>query len=477
MPTSYPMTIEDTPVYGTGTFEVGNPATGTIFAQAPEASQEDVNRALSAALRAWDGWQADRSARAAALQAIAQVLRANQDEIARTITCEMGKPLRHATGEVLGAAAYFDYYASLELPVTTIRHDDKVHVELRHKPVGPVAAITPWNGPIILMASKVAAALSAGNPVVLKPSPYSPVSSLLVGQLVRGLLPPGVFAVLTGSGDLGRWLSEHPLVRKVSFTGSVEVGKRVAAGAAADLKRVTLELGGNDPAIALDDVDAEDFASRITSAALSNAGQICIAPKRIYVPSSRYDEVVDAFVAAVRAVRVGNGLDPETVMGPVVNQTQLDFVSGLVVDAQRAGGKAIIGDAPADQGGTFYPPTLITGVGEGCRVVDEEQFGPVIPVIRYESVDDAVSQANGTMYGLGSSVWSADLDRAAAVADRLQAGHSWINTHFASVGPGQALAGVKWSGIGIEGGPWGLEQFADPHLRYVNLVTSASEAS
>jgi acyl-CoA reductase-like NAD-dependent aldehyde dehydrogenase len=423
---------------------------------------------MAAALRAQPEWRADRELRVKTVEAIADVIAANTEQIGRTITCEMGKPLPQAMYEATAAAAYFRYYAGLELPTTVIRDDESVRVELRRKPIGPVAAITPWNGPIILMAAKLAAALAAGNPVILKPSPASPVSSLLFGELVRDLMPPGVLAVLTGSGDIGRWVTEHPAIRKVTFTGSIPVGKQVAIAAARDLKRVTLELGGNDPVIALDDVDAGAFAETVVQRALVNAGQICIAPKRIYVPAERYDEVADAFAASARSVQVGNGLDPNSAMGPVANQAQFDFVTGLLEDVARTGGRVISGSAPTDGRGTFLPPTVVTGVGRGSRVVDEEQFGPVIPLIAYRDVDDAVEQANDTMYGLGASVWSADVERAEAVADRIEAGHTWVNTHFASLGPEQPLLGVKWSGVGIEGGPWGLEAFTDAHLRYVH---------
>ncbi len=461
------MTLDGQGVDGAGTFEVRNPATGVVFAQVPEASPAQVDEALDAALRAQADWRSDRALREKTLNALADVLTAHAGEIGRTITCEMGKPLPQATYEATAAAAYFRYYAGLELPVAVIRDDESVRVELRRKPVGPVAAITPWNGPIILMAAKVAAALAAGNPVILKPSPVSPVSSLLFGELVRNIVPPGLLAVLTGSGDIGRWITEHPAVRKVTFTGSIPVGKQVAIAAARDLKRVTLELGGNDPVIALDDVDAGGFAEKVVGRALINAGQICIAPKRIYVPAGRHDEFADAFAAAVGGVQVGNGLDPKTVMGPVSNRNQYDFVAGLVEDAERSGGRVVRGTAPTDGRGTFLPPMVVTGVGRGSRIVDEEQFGPVIPLIAYRDVDDAVEQANDTMYGLGASVWSADEERAEVVADRVEAGHTWVNTHFASLGPEQALVGVKWSGMGIEGGPWGMEAFTDPHLRYV----------
>ncbi|GAA0985691.1 aldehyde dehydrogenase family protein [Acrocarpospora macrocephala] len=477
MAINYTMTLNGRQAEGVGTFGVRNPATGEVFAEVPEASATQVDQAMSAALRIPAEWRTDRELRAKALHEVAAVMRVHAEDLARAITCEMGKPLAHAMREVAGGAAYFDYYADLDLPVTTIRDDGKVRLELRRRPVGPVAAITPWNGPIILMAAKVAPALAAGNPVILKPSPYSPVSALTFGDLVRELLPPGVFAVLTGSGDLGRWVTEHPAVRKVTFTGSIAVGKQVAVAAARDLKRVTLELGGNDPVIALDDVDAQQFAERVATLALVNAGQICIAPKRIYVPASRHDEIVDALVASVRGVRVGDGLDPGTVMGPIANKAQHEFVAGLVREVHDAGGQVISGQAPDVRGGHYYPPTVVTGVGKGMRVVDEEQFGPVIPVIRYTDVHDAIEQANSTMYGLGSSVWSADLARAEAIADRLEAGTSWINTHFASIGPEQTLSGVKWSGIGVEGGRWGLEEFTDPHLRYVDLAAATSHTS
>ncbi|MFC4913864.1 aldehyde dehydrogenase family protein [Actinomadura gamaensis] len=456
----YTMTIGGRAVEASGTFGVVDPSTGEVAEQAPDATREQLDAAMDAAQAARAGWRADEKARREALRAAADVLFARSEEIGRVITLEQGKPLKDATTEAIGAGVWLKYFADLELPREVIQDDDAAFVEVVRRPLGVVAAITPWNFPLLLAAWKLGPALLAGNTVVLKPSPYTPLSSLLLGEALRDVLPPGVLNVVSGGDELGAWMTAHPVPRKISFTGSVATGKRVAASAAPDLKRVTLELGGNDPAILLDDVDPAAVADRLFGAAFMNNGQVCSAVKRVYAPEAIYDDVVEALAARAREARVGAGTAEGVEYGPINNRPQFERVSELVADAIAGGAKAAAGGRPMDRPGYFFEPTILAGVADGVRIVDEEQFGPALPVIAYRDLDEAVARANGTHFGLSGSVWGGDADRAAEVAGRLECGTSWVNTHLA-LGPHQPFGGFKWSGVGVENGPWGLYGFTE----------------
>jgi acyl-CoA reductase-like NAD-dependent aldehyde dehydrogenase len=274
-----------------------------------------------------------------------------------------------------------------------------------------------------------------------------------------------VVNVVSGSDTLGAWMTEHPAVRKISFTGSVATGKRVALAAAPDLKRITLELGGNDPAIVLDDADVSAIADGIFWGSFSNSGQICSAIKRVYVPRSLHGALVDALADRARAVKVCDGREEGAQLGPISTRPQFERVCGLVRDALARGAKAAAGGAPLEGPGNFFAPTVLTDVEDGVRIVDEEQFGPALPVIAYRDLEDAVARANRTHFGLAGSVWSADPDRAAKVASRLECGTAWVNTHLIQ-GPSQPFGGFKWSGIGVENGPWGLAGFCELQTLY-----------
>ncbi|OAA27876.1 NAD-dependent aldehyde dehydrogenase [Frankia sp. EI5c] len=447
------------------TFGVVNPATGAVHADAPDCSREQLDSAFDSAAKAFTDWRRDEAARRAALAAGAELLRAATDRIAPVLTAEQGKPLAAAVVEVRGAAHWLKYFSRLELPREVIQDDARARVEVVRRPMGVVAAITPWNFPVMLASWKIGPALLAGNTMVLKPSPYTPRSTLLMAEVLAEALPPGVLNAVSGSDELGRWMTAHPVPRKISFTGSVATGKHIAASAAPDLKRVTLELGGNDAAILLDDVDPAAITEKIFQGAFGNSGQVCSAIKRLYVPESRHDEIVDALAARAAAARLGDGLDPGTELGPVQNRPQFERVGGLVAEALRGGAKAVAGGGPLDGPGFFFQPTVLTGAAEGTRIVDEEQFGPALPVLTYRDVDEAVARANATMFGLSGSVWSADPDRAEAVADQLDCGTAWVNAHVA-LGPNQPFGGFKWSGIGVENGPWGLAGFTETQVRY-----------
>jgi acyl-CoA reductase-like NAD-dependent aldehyde dehydrogenase len=456
----FTMTIDGQAAPTAATFDVLNPATNDVYAQAPECSKEQLDAAMESSAKAFRDWRADENARRDALRQAAGILLGASGDVAPILTAEQGKPLSDANLEIFAAGMWLQYYADLEVPREVIQDDDSAFVEVVRKPLGVVAAITPWNFPVTLASWKIAPALLAGNTMVLKPSPFTPLSTLKIGELLRDVFPPGVFNIVSGGDGLGSWMTSHPVPRKISFTGSVATGKKVAAAAAPDLKRTTLELGGNDPAILLDDVDAAEVADRVYRYAFANNGQICSAIKRVYVPEGIYDEVVDALATHARAAKVGDGTDPETQLGPINNRPQYDRVSELVADALKGGARAVAGGKPIDSPGTFFEPTILADITDGTRIVDEEQFGPALPVIPYREIDDAVERANATHFGLSGSVWSGDADRAAEVAERLECGTAWVNTHLA-LAPHQPFGGAKWSGLGVENGTWGLYGFTE----------------
>jgi acyl-CoA reductase-like NAD-dependent aldehyde dehydrogenase len=461
------LTIDGRAVAAQATLEVVDPSTGKPFARCPDTSRQQLDEAMAAAQRAFPGWASDEAARRQALVACADALQARADEIARILSQEQGKPLARAVEEVHGASLWFRVTAGLPLAPEVLQDDDERRIELHRKPLGVVGAITPWNFPVILAMWKVAPALLAGNTLVLKPSPYTPLSSLAVGEVLRELLPPGVLNVVSGGDDLGRQVCEHPAVRKISFTGSVATGKKIAAAAADDLKRVTLELGGNDPAVVLGDVDPKRVAEKLFWGAFRNSGQICVAIKRLYVQESIYPALRDELAALARGVRVGRGLDEGVELGPINNAPQFERVKELVDDAVAAGGRCVAGGKPMSGGGYFFEPTLVTDVSEGVRLVDEEQFGPALPIIPFRDVDDALERANATHFGLGGSVWTSDTRRGAELARRLECGTGWVNQH-ANIVPHAPFGGSKWSGIGYENGPWGLAAFTE--LQVVDIA-------
>jgi len=454
------MTIGGDSAPAADSFGVINPANGEVFAHAPECTRDQLDAAFDSAAKAQRDWKLDEAARRSTLLAMADVLLGATGEIAPILTAEQGKPLAEASVEVFASAIWCQYFANLETPPQVIQDDADARVEVVRRPIGVVAGITPWNFPLTLAFWKIAPALLAGNTMVLKPSPFTPLATLKVVELLRDVVPPGVLNVVSGGDELGAWMTGHPVPRKVSFTGSIATGKLVAQSAAPDLKRVTLELGGNDPAIVLDDADPAIVSRAIFSAAFQNNGQVCSAVKRVYVPESLYADVLDGLTAQAAAIQVGDGTEADTKLGPINNAPQFERVKELVADAISHGARATTGGQAMDRPGYFFEPTILTDVSDGTRIVDEEQFGPALPVIPYRSVDEVVERANGTHFGLSGSVWGADADRAAQVAGRLECGTAWVNTHLA-LSPQQPFGGFKWSGIGIENGPWGLAEFTE----------------
>lgn len=452
---------------GDMTMDIINPATEEIVSRCPRASKAQLDKAVAAAKAAFPGWSRTPIAeRKATLLKIAERVQSNANELARILTQEQGKPLADATGEVYGTAAFFQYFATLDLPTKVIEDGNGKKVELRRNPLGVIGVIVPWNFPLILMAFKVPSALLAGNTVVLKPAATTPLSTLKLCELIADLLPPGVLNVIADANDLGGELTKHPDVRKISFTGSTATGKKVMAGAAEALKRITLELGGNDAGIVLDDVDPKTAAPKIFQSAFQNSGQVCIAMKRLYVHESIYDSMCEELVSLARAAVVGDGLQQGTQLGPLQNKMQYEKVKELIADAARHG-KVMAGGAVPERG-YFIRPTIVRDITDGTRLVDEEQFGPVLPVIKYSDPEDALTRANASPYGLGGSIWSADLDRAHALAERMDAGTVWINKHL-DLAPNIPFGGAKQSGLGTELGEEGLYEFTQ--LQIINSAT------
>ncbi|GAA1657827.1 aldehyde dehydrogenase family protein [Actinoplanes couchii] len=438
--------------------DVIDPATGEVAGRAPDTTREQLDAVVAAARAAQPGWAARTvDERRGYLRAIADVVEANTGELARLVTREQGKPLPVAVAEVAGLAYWLRETATLDLP-ETVNQDDGERLSItRHVPLGVVAAITPWNYPIGQLSFKISPALLAGNTVVVKPSTFTPLSTLRLGELLGDVLPQGILTVVTGGDDLGPWLTAHPGIDKISFTGSTVTGRAVMAGAGASLTRVTLELGGNDPAIVLPDVDPEEVAEQLFWAAFGNAGQICLASKRIYLHTAVYDRVAARMVELAEQVKIGNGLDDGVQLGPISNTRQYGTVLDLYRDAVDSGYDILTG-GPLD--GLFFRPTLIGNPPDDARIVREEQFGLVLPLLRFDDVDEVIARANTSEYALGASVWSADPEAARAVAERLDAGTVWVNEvmHLSPLVP---FGGSKQSGIGVESGQAGLLAFTE----------------
>ncbi|MFE5644475.1 aldehyde dehydrogenase family protein [Rhodococcus sp. NPDC056516] len=444
-----------------GTFGVINPATGEVFAQAPSVTPDQLDEVFAAAQNAYTSWRIDEEYRRGALRQAADVIESRVSELAPILTFEQGKSLADSTMEFHAAAMWLRYYADLEIPREIIRNDAEAFEEVARRPLGVVSAITPWNFPITLAMWKIAPALRAGNTIVVKPSPYTPLATLALARILRGTFPDGVLNVVTGPDPLGATMVSHPVPRKVSFTGSTAVGRKVALGAANDLKRVTLELGGNDPAVILGDVDVEKIAPSLFRSAFNNNGQICLAIKRVYAHESIQPQLVEALSAIARSVKVDDGTVEGTELGPINNKPQFDRVKELIADAVSNGARATAGGKPIDRDGYFHQPTILDHVDDGMRIVDEEQFGPVLPIISFRDEADAIIRANRSEYGLTASVWSGDADHAARLAPQFDAGQVSINAHGAGVLPHLPFGGHKHSGVGVENGPWGLHSFTE----------------
>jgi len=463
----FAMLINGQLVQGDLSMEVVNPATEGLVALAPRASKRQLDAAVHAANAAFPAWSRTSIAhRREVLLRIAEVVETHADTLGRILTQEQGKPFAEAVQEVRGAAGLFRRIADMDLPVRIIEDSVGRRVEAHHRPLGVVAAIVPWNFPIALLAFKVPPALLAGNTLVIKPAATTPLSTLKFGELISGIVPPGVVNIIADANDLGAALSAHPDIRKISFTGSTATGKKVMAGAADTLKRVTLELGGNDAAIVLDDADPKEVAPKIFQQAFRNSGQICVAVKRVYAHDAIYDELCEEPSKLADAAIVGDGLEQGVQIGPLQNRAQFERVCGLLEDARQRG-KIIAGGIVPELPGYFIRPTIVRDIDDGARLVEEEQFGPVLPVMKFVGVDDAIRRANNSPWGLGGSVWSSDSNRALEVASHLESGTVWINSHGA-LAPHIPFGGSKQSGIGVEFGEEGLAEFTQ--LQVISLA-------
>ena len=391
---AYKLLINGEMVDGDLSMDVLNPATEEVLADCPRASEDQLNAAVAAAKAAFPAWsKTDVDERKALVLKIADVIEANATELVQLLTKEQGKPLEAATVEVYGMAAFCRYFTSLDLPVEVLEDSDARRVEVHRNPLGVIGAIVPWNFPLLLMAFKLPPALIAGNTLVIKPAPTTPLSTLRLAELISDIVPAGVINFITDANDLGAPMTSHPDVRKISFTGSTETGAKVMAGAAGLLKRITLELGGNDAGIVLDDVNPKEAAQKLFDSAFQNSGQVCIAMKRLYVHENIYDEVCDELATIANDTIIGDGSEQGTKLGPLNNKMQYDKVKALIEDAKQEGNVIAGGEFP-DKPGYFIRPTIVRDIKEGSRLVDEEQFGPVLPVMSFADESEAVARAN-----------------------------------------------------------------------------------
>ncbi|BCW43214.1 aldehyde dehydrogenase family protein [Arthrobacter sp. StoSoilB5] len=451
----------------TPTRTILDPATGEAVGEAPVHTVEDLEAAITAATEAQPAWAVlGHEARSAALMKAADAVEANAEELAKLLSREQGKPLNgpNARFEVGACAAWLRAAAGTPLEAETVVDDGETRAQLHYRPIGVVGAIGPWNWPMMITVWQIAPALRMGNAVVVKPSEYTPLSVLALVETINTALPENLVAVVSGGRDVGEALASHPAIGKVMFTGSTATGKAIIRSSADTVKRLTLELGGNDAGIVLPDSDPQAIAEGLFWGAFINTGQTCAALKRLYVHESQYDAVCDALTNVAQAMPMGNGLDENNVLGPLQNQQQYDIVARLVEDAKASGARVLIGGNPdANAPGYFYPTTLIADIDNDNPLVAEEQFGPALPIIKYSTVDEAVAKANALDVGLGASVWSSDLDAAREVASRIQAGTVWINKHGA-VDPRVPFGGAKQSGYGLEFGVEGLKALGVPQV-------------
>ena len=455
----YTLTIDGRSLASPASFPAINPATEEVIAQAPRATRAQLDQAVAAAKRAFPAWR-DRplAERQALVARIGDLIDSHAEDFMRLLTLEQGKARAGAEWEIGGSAIWCREISTQSIPVHVVEDTSARRVETRRTPLGVIGAITPWNFPLLLAVWKIAPALVAGNTVVVKPSPYTPLCTLKLGELLRDVLPAGVLNVVSGDDELGVWITSHPDVSKISFTGSTATGRKIIASAAGDIKRVTLELGGNDPAIVLPDVDVKAAAKQLFWAAFQNSAQFCVAAKRLYVHADIYDEFARELVAYAETVTVGDGSLQGVDLGPIQNRMQFDKLKALFEDARTAGQTFLMGGEITSTKGYFVPITIVDNPPDDSRVVVEEAFGPILPLLKFDDVDAVIARANASDYGLAASVWSKDIETASAIASRLEAGTVWIN-EIHSFSPHIAFGGHKQSGLGIENGLDGLAEY------------------
>ncbi|MEQ9661066.1 MAG: aldehyde dehydrogenase family protein [Parasphingopyxis sp.] len=469
---SFEMTIAGAAVSTDRDLDVRNPATGEVFAQVPDAGQAELDAAVDAATGAFVDWKARPiDERRQCLVAAAEAIEANAAELASLFTREQGRPLPGAQAEIHGAAYWLRSTTKLDLPVDVTEDSDTRRIEVHHVPLGVVCAIVPWNFPVLLASWKIAPALLAGNTMVLKPSPFTPLCTLRIGELLRDVFPPGVLNIISGGDALGPMMTAHPGFAKISFTGSTATGRKVMENAARDLKRITLELGGNDAAIVLPDIDVDVVAEQLFEGAFSNTAQICVATKRLFIHEDIYDRLRDKLHALAQEAVVGDGSQQGSRFGPIQNEPQYRRVMAML-DQAKENGLTLLQGRDVPEKGYFVPLTLVDNPPDDDPVVTQEAFGPILPLLKFNDIDDVVARANDTEYGLAGAVWSNDVEQATAIAHRLDTGTVWINQNLQST-PFTPLAGAKQSGFGQENGQGGLLEFTTPKAIYIPKAPAA----
>jgi aldehyde dehydrogenase (NAD+) len=464
----FSMTINGKAVYANATFPVINPATEEIFAYAQECSPEQLDEAIQAAQKAFASWSATPiEVRRGKMLAMADAIDANIEPLSMLLTLEQGKPVAASRMEIQGGMDWLRRTAKLEIPGERREVDGSI-ATVRHIPLGIVAAIPAWNYPVNLSFMKIAPALLTGNTLILKQSKFTPLAMLKIAEICRDVLPAGVFSVISSSGGIDSLMSSHPGFAKVSYTGSTATGRKIMESAAKTLKHLTLELGGNDAAIVLPDVDVANVAQILFWASFTNSGQICVATKRIYVHEDIYDQFVKTFVGLVATVKVGNGLDEDTVFGPISNRPQYDRVVELIGDSIDNGHEILTGGLPSADRGFFIPLTVIGNPPKDARIVKEEQFGPVIPILKFKNVEEAIEEVNAVEFGLGGIVWAGNTEVGVEIAQQIESGTVWVN-QFQQLAPEVPFGGRKQSGIGSEGGSEGLLAYTTPQTIWTKI--------
>jgi acyl-CoA reductase-like NAD-dependent aldehyde dehydrogenase len=446
--------------------DVVNPATEDVIGRVPACGKDELDQAVAAARRAFKTWSKTPIVeRRAAIQRISAIIKENADELHRLLTAEQGKPHAQAMGEIIGASMMSGAQATLDLEDEINEDSDARFSRTRRVPVGVVGGIVPWNFPVMMAVQKIAPAMLSGCTIVLKPSPFTPLTTLRLAELIADAVPAGVVNVITGEDSLGPLITEHPDIDKITFTGSTATGKKIMEGASKDLKRITLELGGNDASIVLPDADVEKVAEQLFWSSFTNAGQICVAAKRVYIHEDIYDELSQAIAEYGKAVKVGDGSQQGTAVGPVQNKKQYERVLELIQDAKDQGYKFLTGGDGGDPSGTgyFVPITILDNPPEDARIVAEEQFGPVMPLMKFSTDEEVIERANASEYGLAGAVWTKDTERGVRIAEQLETGTVWVN-EFLHLSPFAPFGGHKQSGFGAEYGKEGLLEFTYPQV-------------
>ena len=465
MPTAYRNLIDGELVETAQTMDVVNPANEDVIGTVPACGEVELDRAVAAARRAFASWRKTPvEERREAIQGIAAAIKDNADELYRLLTSEQGKPHHQAQQEIYGAAGLAAAQSTLSLD-DVINQDDKTRLSrTRRVPVGVVGGIVPWNFPVMMALQKIVPAILSGCTIVLKPSPFTPLTTLRIAELIKDVVPAGVVNVITGEDSLGPLITGHPDIDKITFTGSTATGKKIMEGASKDLKRITLELGGNDASIVLPDADVEKVAEQLFWSSFSNAGQICVAAKRIYIHEDIYDDLSKAIAEYAKGVTVGDGSQQGTGVGPIQNRKQFERVCELIQDAKDSGYTFLVGgDVDPSGSGYFVPITILDNPPEDARIVAEEQFGPVMPLMKFSTEEEAIARANASEYGLAGAVWTKDADKGVAIAEQLETGTVWVN-EFLHINPLAPFGGHKQSGFGAEYGIEGLKEFTYPQV-------------